>query len=98
MATMQFTVWISAAEVAIGAVLQEGAVTISGTAAPSAVITGEGRVKRRVRVMCDAKAWVHWGAGVTALDDGTAGRMMGAENPEYFDMEAGHIISVIERL
>jgi len=101
MATMQYTVWTAAAEVAVGPVLQEGAVAISDTAAPSEAIIGQPngeRVKRRVRIMCDAKAWVTWGAGVTALNDGTEGRMMGAEIPEYFDIEAGHTISVIERL
>ncbi len=50
-----------------------------------------------MRLVADAECWVHWGNDVTALNDGTAGRMFGADNPEYFSIEAGQVVAVIER-
>ena len=98
MAILQYSVWAGAAEVAVGPVIQENVITVSGTAASSDPINGSGGIRRRVRLMADVDCWVHWGPAVTALNDGTAGRMMGSENQEYFDITAGDIISVIERL
>lgn len=97
MATLQFTVWDTAAEVALGDPSQEDTVAIGGTSAQTAEITAEGKKRRRVRIICDTNAWVTWGEDPTALADGSAGRMMGAENPEYFDIESGHKIAVIQR-
>ena len=98
MPTMQFTVWGAATATAEGPVLQEDVITIDVTATNTAAIEGSGRKMRRVRIFCDTDAWVTWGApGITALIDGTEGRMMGAENPEYFPIEAGFEISVIAR-
>lgn len=98
MAQLQFSVWPDAREVAIGVPEQEGVITIGGTSAQGAVIapSEEPRLKR-VRVLCDSAAWVTWGADPTAAADGSAGFMMGAENPEYFGIEAGHRLAVIER-
>lgn len=98
MATLQFTVFESAAETALGDPIQEDTIEISGTSTQGAAISGSGRRRRRVRIVCDADAWVTWGADPTAINDGSAGRMMGQENPEYFDIEAGHKIAVIERV
>jgi len=97
MATMQFTVWVDAKEVALGEVAQEDTVAIGATSAQSAAITGSNKAHRRVRVICDMNAWVNWGSNPTAAVDGENGRMMGAENPEYFGMVAGDIIAVIAR-
>ena len=98
MATMQMTIFEGASQTATGAVLQEEIVTISGTAAPTSVIEGDGRKQVIARIYCDVDAWVTWGTGVTALQDGTEGRMIGANNPEYFRLEAGWSVSVIERV
>ena len=55
MATLFYTVFEGAAEVACGDPIQEGAVTIGGTSLDSSPISGTKRVRRRVRVFCDAK-------------------------------------------
>jgi hypothetical protein len=98
MATLQFTVWEYASDVANGDPIQEDVVAIGGGSLQSDPIVGSNRKRQRVRVVCDTNAWVTWGANPTALDDGTAGRMMGQENPEYFEIEAGHRLAVIERV
>lgn len=98
MASLFYTVFEGAAEVALGEVLQEGAVTIGAGSLTSAAITGSGRKRRRVRIMCDSNAFVTWGESPTALNDGTEGRPMSAEVAEYFDIESGFQIAVIERV
>lgn len=95
--TLFFCVFEGANEVALGDPIQEAAIDFSGGEAKSDVINGEGRKRRRVRVMADDDCYVAWGDGVTAVNDGTLGRPLGADNPEYFDIESGHKISVIAR-
>ena len=97
MATLYFAVFESAAEVALGEPIQEGTVAIGATSAQSSAISGSGSKRKRVRVFCDSNAFVAWGADPTAENDGTGGRPMGSENPEYFDIQSGHKIAVIER-
>ena len=101
MALMQLTVWQSASEVALGDVIQEETVPISGTSTPSSAIDGTNRVRRRVRIFCDADAWVTWGSteggDPVADDSGSNGRMIGAGNPEYFDIECGYKVAVLAR-
>lgn len=99
MAKIQYTVWGSAAEVANGPVLNENIFTITGTTAqsPTVIDPNGGNRSRRVRVFADAAAWVTWGSDPTALSDGTGGRMIGAENPEYFDIPADEKIAAITR-
>ena len=98
MASLQYTVWRTASEVALGDVLNEGVITIDVSSAQSGVMkdTMENR-NCRVRLMADADCWVTWGEDPTALNDGTGGRMLGAENPEYFDIRADYKIAVIQR-
>jgi len=101
MATLFITVWDSAKEVALGAPLQEEVVAIGAGSLQSNVITtqSDGRVThRRVRLYADADCFVTWGSDPTALNDGSAGRAMGADNPEYFEITAGEKIAVIERV
>jgi len=95
--TVYFCVFEGASEVALGDPIQEGIIDFSGGEAKSAAITGTKRIRRRVRIMADDDCFVAWGDGVTALNDGTLGRPMGSENPEYHDIEAGHTISAIAR-
>ena len=99
MATLQFTVWKGAGAVAQGPVVNEDIITISSTSAQSSGVVDPagGNKTRFVRIMADGDCWVTWGADPTALDDGTEGRMMGAENPEYWWITADQKIAVIER-
>lgn len=97
MATLFICVFEGAAEVAMGDPIQEIIVTIGAVSAQSAEISGSSRRRRRARVLADAKCFVTWGANPTAKDDGTDGRPLATEAAEYFDIEAGHRIAVIER-
>lgn len=99
MATLFYAVWNTAAEVANGPVLQEGTVTIGGSSEATATVidpTGSNR-GRRVRLFADSNCFVTWGESPTAMNDGSGGRPMGSENPEYFDIQANHKIAVIQR-
>jgi len=97
MATLQISVWDDAGEVALGPVLQEQVVTISGTSAASTSAIPGNNQTRRVRLYADTDCYVTWGADPTALSDGSDGRMIGANNPEYFSINSGHKVAVIER-
>lgn len=101
MASLFYTVWKSAGPVARGFVLSENTVDIAGTSTTAANVIDPAETNihatRRVRVFCDANAFVTWSVDPTALGDGTGGRPMGSENPEYFHMKAGDKIAVIER-
>lgn len=100
MATMYYCVFEDAGAVAAGTPVQEGKVNIgAGSTQSSAISNGNREVKAKmiVRVFCDAKAFVTWGANPTAASDGSDGRPMGSENPEYFQVQAGHLLAVIQR-
>ena len=93
MATLWITVFEHAGEVALGDPVQELTVTFT-TSTQSTAITGSNRKRKRVRIFSDADCNVSWGANPTA----TATTIpMGAENPEYFDIEAGHLIAAVTR-
>ena len=98
MATLYITVWEDAAEVALGQPTQEMTVPIGASSAQSAVIVGVKNRHLRMRLMADGDCFVTWGDDPTALTDGTSGRPMGAENPEYFSINAGQKVAVIQRL
>lgn len=98
--SLQYTVWETAAEVANGPVLNENVVAVGGASALSGVIDASartGRESRRVRLFAEEACYVIWGETPTALNDGTGGRMFGAENPEYFEIQANFLIAVIQR-
>jgi hypothetical protein len=99
MTTLYVTVFEGGAgSTAHGAPLQEFAVDIDAASTESAAITGAAGTHRTVRLYPDANCSVIWGASPqTAVADGTAGRAMGADNPEYFQMDAGEVIAVITR-
>ena len=89
------TVWESASEVALGDPIQYTSAVIGG--ANSAPISGSGKKRRRVRLYADAACWVKYGESPTAT--GSADAMaMGADNPEYLDIEAGHVLTAIARV
>ena len=97
MATLFIGGWDNANEVLCGAPIQETTVTVSGTSAQSAAVSGSNKEMRRVRLFSDTDCFVTWGSAPTALNNGAAGMPMGAENPEVIGIEAGHLIAVIER-
>lgn len=95
MATLWIHVWESASEVALGDPQQELTITIGGTSTQSSsAISGSNRVRRRCRLFADADCHVTWGENPTA---DTSDIPLGAENPEYFDIESGHLVAVITR-
>lgn len=98
MANLQITVFEAATETLKGPVLQEELIAITGSSVQSNPIVGSDRRPRSVRFSADGDCWVNWGDDVTALNDGTGGRMLGADNPEIFTIDAGHVIAVIERV
>ena len=98
MATLFIVVFQGAGSVAHGDPIQEEVVSIGAGSLTSNVITGSDRKRRIVRMYADADCFVTWGETPTALTDGTDGRPLGSDNAEYFDVEAGHKIAVIQRI
>jgi hypothetical protein len=95
MASVYMTVWEDAAEVALGDPIQFAAAVIGG--ANSAAVAGTGRKRRRVRLYAEAACWVKYGASPTAT--GASDSMpLSADNPEYVDIEAGHVLTAIARV
>ena len=91
------TVWEGAAEVALGDVLQFAEAAIDG-ADSAAIIEAEGspRRRRRVRLYSTAAVFVAWGETPTPTDS-TNGMALGADNPEYVDIQAGHVLAAVSR-
>ncbi len=98
MSTLFFAVFAGAAEVARGDPLQEGSVDIGGASTASVALTGTGRKRRRVRLFADVDCFATWGESPVAKNDGTDGRPLAASVAEYFDIEVGHQIAVIDRV
>ena len=98
MATLFFTVFAGAAEVAMGDPIQEDSVAIGGSSTASAVLAGTGKKRRRVRLFADIDCYATWGENPVAKNDGTDGRPLAASVAEYFDIEVGHQIAAIERI
>ena len=97
MATLFITVFRSAGSTAHNNPSQEEVVDIGVASAQSNAITGA-RGRRTVRLYPDADCFVTWGPNPTALIDGTEGRAMGQDNPEYFNISVGDIIATIQRV
>ena len=98
MPTLQVTIWSAAAEVALGVIELEEIITISGTSAVNATPCPGFRKIKRMRLYSDTDCWVHWGSGTpVAKADGTQGRMLSADSPEYFSIRSGEKVAVIER-
>ena len=89
------TVWESASEVALGDPIQYTSAVIGGT--NSSPISGSGRKRRRVRLYADAACWIKYGENPPATG-ATDAMALGADNPEYVDIEAGHILTAIARV
>jgi hypothetical protein len=97
MATLFVAAFASAAQVAMGPPLQEMTVDIGVGSTQSAVIVGSGRRHRYVRLFADANCFVTWNANPVAIGDGSDGRPLAANVAEYFNIESGNKIAVIER-
>ncbi len=99
MADLYYTVWDTAAEVALGPIKNENKVAIGGTSTQSGLIdSAGGNRSRRVRLFADGNCFVTWGENPTATNDGAGGMPMGSENPEYVWIQADHKIAVIQRV
>ena len=98
MANVYITVWDGANEVALGDPIQYATAIIDGANSDPITNSGSGKVKRRCRcrLYAESNAWVKFGDSPTATgaSDSIA---LGADNPEYFDIEAGYIITAIMR-
>ena len=97
MASIQYTVFPDSGNVAMGVIVSEEVVTVSGTHALSTVLPAS-QTRYSVRVFSDVDCFLTWGVTPVALADGSEGRMIGANNPEYFGVEPGQRFSVIERV
>ena len=94
MASVFITVWDSAREVALGDPIQYAQAVIGG--ANSAAITGSGKKRKRCRLYAESNCWIKWGESPTATG-GSDSIPLGADNPEYVDVEAGHVLTAITR-
>ena len=88
------TVFEHAGEVALGDPIQYTAAVIDGV--NSAVISGTNGKRRRVRVFAEADCWIKTGLNPTATG-GSDSIPLSISNPEYIDIEAGHVLTAITR-
>ena len=104
MTILFITVFRQAGSTALGDPLQEEKVAIGAGSLKSNTISGSatspvGTGKPTTcRLYAIADCFVTWGADPTALIDGSAGRALGADNPEYFNILSGDKIAVIQRV
>lgn len=98
MPTLFLTVFDGADIKLVDEPVQQTSVTVGGTSTQSAAILGPTGKLRNVRLMTDTDCFVEWGENPTALNDGTGGMPLGAENPEVVGIQAGHLVAVIERV
>lgn len=99
MATLFIAVWGDATQTLVGEPIQEMTIAVAGASAQSSAVSGPVKPAwRRVRLFTDTDCFVTWGDDPTAVGDGSAGRPMGAENPEVFTIQSGQKIAVIERV
>ena len=87
-------IWEHAGEVALGDPIQYTAAVIDGV--NSAVISGNNKKRRRVRLYAEADCWIKVGASPTATG-GSDSMPLSIGNPEYIDIEAGHVLTAITR-
>lgn len=101
MADLYFRVYETAGATAQGQKVQEGKVAIGGTSTQSAAISNGARPSNaamKVRLWTDGACFVTWGENPTALNDGTEGMPMAADSYEYVQIQAGHLLAVIEKV
>lgn len=97
MASLFLTVWETAGATAHGDPSQiMTPVTVDGTSRQSEAVAANKPGRKTVRFFTDTDCFVNWGADPT-VTDGTDAIPLGAENPEYWDVENGDKIAVIQR-
>ncbi len=97
MADVNLVAWDSAGEVALGDPTDFLVAEIGGSA--TAVLSGSGRKRKRVRLHAEADCWVvFWSNDADpTVTDGTNSLSLDASNPEYFDMEVGRVLKAATR-
>ena len=99
MSNLYIAAFKDAKEVALGLPALEESVAYTTSSVQSTVLPVQTPgIDYRVRIFSDADCFVTWGENPTALQDGTSGRPIGANNPEYFSIKNGHRLAVIERV
>ena len=99
MSNLFITTYGDAKEVALGDPVQRLVVSYTTSSVQSITLTSptaDRKTKLRVRLFSDADCFVTWGNDPTATD-GTDSLPMGANNPEYFSIDSGDKVAVIER-
>jgi hypothetical protein len=96
MATLYITVFEGSGNTAQGNPIQYLSAAIGAGSAQSGAITADGRKRKTVRLYADADCWVTWGADPTA-GDSTDSIAVGADNPEYWDVESGLLFAAKTR-
>ena len=97
MANVYVTAWDTAAEVAMGDPVDFLVAIIDSTNSPA--LSGSDRKRKRVRLLADADCFVNFFSDVAdpTVTDGTDAMPLGADNPEYVDMEVGRVLKAITR-
>jgi hypothetical protein len=99
MSSLFIAAFKDAKEVALGLPALEEVVSYTTSSVQSSVLPVQNPgITYRVRIFSDADCFVTWGDDPTALVDGTAGRPIGANNPEYFAIDNGQRLAVINRV
>lgn len=99
MSNLYIAAFKDAKEVALGLPALEEKVVYTTSSVQSTVLPVQTPgIDYRVRIFSDADCFVTWGENPTATIDGTSGRPIGANNPEYFSIKNGHRLAVIERV
>ena len=95
MANVNVTVFDGAASTPVGDPEQYLTAVIGG--ANSSAVLGSNRKRWTARFYAESDCWLKWGANPTATgaSDSVA---LGADNPEYFNVEAGHVVTAITRV
>lgn len=101
MANVYLTAWDAAVEVAVGDVT-DNLVAVIGTGVSGELTSSRPQTpkqRKRVRLLADDDCFVvFWKDGADPdINDGDDALPLGANNPEYFDMQAGRVLKAIAR-
>ncbi len=100
MANVYITAYDSAAEVALGDPTDFLVAIIGSTNSEKlSEQAGKPRQRKRVRIQADADCFVNFFSNEAdpTVTDGTDAMPLGADNPEYHDMEVGRVLKAIAR-
>ncbi len=100
MANVYVTAWDSAAEVAQGDPTDFLVAVIGGANSGKLTVQpGKPRQRKRVRIQADADVFINFFSDNDdpTVTNGTDAMPLGADNPEYHDMEVGRLLKAIAR-